>query len=229
MTRTFVIEDDHQSGRFDAVPRERLRMNHQIAQTANIGLITEYQGLDWLIHGWGEHGTESRIVWDQSVWSIKHKDSVVIKTGPWKRGTSDRESLDVPWGLLDHAGFTLLRGGGHTPAHLDDPRQLHANDAVLAGLTPAFRQIIGDLKPDAVSLSFDLNRQVTLARNQAQIEDAVKGLGLHLLVPPGTTHKPGRRIDAFLVSRGKDEQEMLSWLAGYDHRGIRRTRKVRVA
>lgn len=231
MAKTVVLEDDHQSGRYDAVPRQRLAMNHQIAQTAHLAVITEYQGLKWLIHGWGEHGTESRIVWDQSFWKPRAHGHVSIPTVDWKRGTSKRSSLDIPWVFLEAVDFdlTMLRGGGHTPAHLSDPAQARANEQVLQGLAQKFRPIIGDHHPDQVSLSFDFNRKLTLARNADLINHAAKPLGLHLLVPPGTTHRPANRIDGFLVSKGTDKQEMLDWVPGFDHRGVQRKRRVRAA
>lgn len=229
---TLLIEDDHQSGRFDATKRERLAMNHQIAQTSVVALITEYHGLGFAINGWGEEGDETRLVWDRDFWNVKDRGAVRIMTGPWKRGANERDDLILPWVLLsseEYPEFTLLRGGGHTPAHPDDPDQARANEKVFAGLAPGFREIVGDHKPKQTSLSFDTNRQLTVARNVEFINKSVKPLGLHLLVPPGATRKPGHRIDAFVVSRGKDEQNMLNWIDGYDHRGIRRERKTRVA
>lgn len=229
--RMVDYEDGHQSGRFDAQPRPRLAMNHQIAQTCGVALITEYLGLNFMINGWGDHGAEARIVFDQDLWHAEQVGSVHLKTSPWKRGTDQREGLDIPWALLRSKKFklTLLRAGGHLPAHLDDHPQEVANTQALHGLGPAFRPVLGDLHPDQVSMSFDFNRQLTLAKNADLINGAVKPLGLHLLVPPGMTHRPNHRIDGFVVSRGSDKQEMLDWVDQYDHRGVRRQRRVRVS
>jgi hypothetical protein len=213
------MRDVHQSGRFDATHDRRLAVGSVIEDAASVGLLTEGVGFA-LLSGWLSSGNETRVLWRDSSWEMTEHGLEPIATPPWKRGTALRKSVEIPWALLRHRkrGVTLLRGGGHLPAHLFLPKQLAANRAALDGLRAAIVPVIERLQPDQVTLSFDFNRDLRFARQRRIVQRSVRDTGLRLVVPPEGTRLM-RKIDAFLTTGESPECTMLDRSAGFDHRG----------
>jgi len=221
--------DGHQSGRFDATDVEDRAMVDQLTSKCSVAVVTEGIGLArHFPAGWGVVGRETIIAFDSDVWELLEHDIESVRTPAWKRGVSNRESVEFTWALLRHrvTGATLLRVGGHLPAHLYRRAQRAANLAALRGLGPILRRLIRDHTPDEVDLSCDFNRELRLRRNRDLIERSVRGVGmpLHLIVPPRSTLRL-RKIEGFVATRGVCT--MLDRRRGYDHRGIRRRSIIR--
>lgn len=212
-----VLNTGHQSGRFDARPLQRRGMMHQLTETSRAWVLTEAVGEN-MPDGYRSVGHETRVGYGVGRWHLADDGVESLRTGPWKRGTSRRRSVDITWGLLEDKSTTatLLRFGGHLPAHLDDPDQEAANETALLAMGPLIRELIAEFAPDKSIGSLDFNRELTLARNRKLIERAMRGTGLDLIVPPKPTHH-GRTIDGFLANAG--DVTMLRPKPGYDHRG----------
>jgi hypothetical protein len=216
-----IVDDGHQGGRFDATDKQKTAMGKQIADTLKVCLLTEAVGFD-PPPGWGQIRGETKVLFDRKVWRRTESGKLVIPTPEWVRGTDRRDTVEFTWGLLTDAKTrkrTLLRGGGHWPAHLTDRAQKAANDAVLAQMGPLLADLIKQTKPDETSFSWDVNRDLRLERNRALVTKALKGTGLHLVVPPQATFGAQRKIDCFAISSALWTRHMLARKTGFDHRG----------
>jgi hypothetical protein len=215
------MRDVHQSGRFDATNSRRLVLGGVIEDAASVALPTE--GVEFhVLDGWLSFGNESKVLWRDSSWEMKHHGVEKILTPEWKRGNSLRKSVEIVWALLRHKRrrTTLFRGGGHLPAHLSDAKQRAANRAALDGLRAAVWPVVERLEPDQVTLSFDFNRDLRQLPQRHLIQESVRDTNLVLVVPPEGTHGL-RKIDGFLTTGRSRECSMLENSAGFDHRGVR--------
>lgn len=214
-----IIRDAHQSGHAIAsVDQDQVALGG-IAAAATVGVLTEGVGVR-MLDGWACRGHETKVLWNAAKWTRVADGVESIATPAWKRGRSPRESVEITWALLQHVkwGVTLLRAGGHLPAHLFMRSQRAANEAALKGLAGVLEPIMGDHNPNVSTASFDLNRPVNDASQRRAVQSAVEGTGLRLIVPPQPTL--GRRtIDAFLTTGPLAQAAMLPRVRGYDHRG----------
>lgn len=219
-----TFSDGHQSGRFDANDTQDRAMVDQLTAKCSVAVVTEARGLArHFPAGWGVVGDETLIAFDSDVWDLLDHGIESAPTPAWRRGGSRRESVEFTWGLLRHrvTGETLLRVGGHLPAHLYLAAQRAANRAALLALGPILRRLIHEHRPDDFDLSCDFNRELRLKRNRDLIERSVRNIGIdvHLIVPPRPTLRL-RKVEGFVARRGTCT--MLDRKRGYDHRGIRR-------
>jgi len=220
-----IVRDAHQSGRFDAPDAQERKMLGNLARAAIVGVVTEavhpsgahLKPLD----GWKTSGKETKVVWDDSAWDLAASDVESLTTPDWKRGRRAMQSVDITWVLLRHrkTGLTLLRLGGHLPAHLYRASQRAANQAALDALGPLIERLIAEHAPDITTASFDLNRNLRRKSQRLIVREAFKGTGLHLVVPPKGTHRLAK-IDALLTSGDLPDPEMLPRVKRYDHRGF---------
>jgi len=224
-----IIRTAHQSGRFDATAAQQAAMLAQLTARCSVAVVTEAARLrvDDLPETWRQVGTETEVLWDRDQWRSPNFGVLEIPTPPWIRGNTHESSVKITWaGLASKAtpSFTLLRGGGHLPAHLFRPAQKRANDAALAGLAAALAPVIAQVQPDEVTLSFDFNRPLTSTTQRRLIEAAVAPLhiqrGLRLVAPPKAT-RGLRVIDGFLTTARLHDVAMLARMPGLDHRGAR--------
>jgi hypothetical protein len=218
-----ILRDAHQSGRFDATDAEEGRMLGDLDKAANIGLITEAKAItdDDLPEGWDCEGDETKVVWDAAKWDLVTFAIRSIPTPTWKRGASKRDTVDITVCQMMHAktDLTLLRLGGHLPAHLFHKAQLAANKAALDALGPLVQSLQAAHSPDVTTASFDLNRDMRRRSQRRIVREAFAGTGLHLVVPPKGT-RGLRKIDALLTTAPLATAEMLPKAAGFDHRGF---------
>lgn len=218
--------DIHQSGFHGVGPDRRKAMNHDVAAQCSVAALTEQQGFDFLVKGWGQHGTESKIVWDAERWSLVRGGSVVVPTSHWVRGTSRRDSVVWTWALLSRVRdphYLMQRVVVHLPAHLFDRDQMLANEQAVEGAVDPLLELQKGYEPTETTISLDGNREVRLPKNQRFFNQLAQPLGLTLLIPPGATLRGAlhRRIDPFMTD-AHSRLSMIDWLPGYDHRGVRR-------
>lgn len=215
-----IIEDAWQGGRFDATRAERaVAVRRIIASGCTVAGMSEAKDLR-VPAGWEMHGDESRVFFDTSVWTPRRAGTIVIRTGNWRRGASERDTVEFPWVPLVHprSKVRLLRAVGHFPAHLTDPDQKAANTTALKALPERIAALMASTGADECSLSMDLNRDLRLKRNQDLVRRSFKGTGLHLVIPPKGTYGQ-RKIDCFLVTTGLYVRHMLAPAKGFDHQG----------
>lgn len=213
--------DCHQSGRYDATVAQKHHMVDEVVAQCSVAVITEAVGWQLARSTWSEVGHETKVIWSDSRWRRQDAGHPQIHTGEWVRGTDHRDYVEIQWALLQHreTGHTLLRAGGHLPAHLYRPAQSRANLAGLRGIPDVLGPVIGDHKPDKVIVSLDFNRELTLKRNHYLIQHAVRGANvpLKVIAPPKGTFGL-RKIDGYLTDNGY--VTMLDRLPGFDHRGM---------
>lgn len=214
-----ILRDAHQSGRFDVTTVEAKLMVRSLAEEATVGVVTEAKDLHFA-GSWRSVGDETKIAWDDTVWELLDHGVEAVPTPDWKRGTSRRKSVEIAWALLRHrkTGLTLLRLGGHLPAHLFNRAQLAANQAALDALGPLVLRLQAEHSPDITTASFDFNRDMRRRAARRIVREAVKDTGLHLVVPPEGT-RGRRKIDAFLTDGPLAAVDMLPRSKGFDHRG----------
>lgn len=214
-----ILRDAHQSGHAIATTSQDEHALAGITNAATVGVLTEAIGVR-MPDGWNCRGQETKVLWDAARW-VRLADGVEsIATPAWKRGSSHRESVEVTWALLQHVrtGLTLLRGGGHLPAHLFVRSQRVANETALNGLARVLEPLMAGHGPDTTTVSFDFNRALNTVSQRHVVGKAVEGTRLRLIVPPRPTL--GRRtIDAFLTTGPLAQAAMLPRVRGYDHRG----------
>lgn len=220
------MRDAHQSGHAAATRRQHVRALQQLTDACSVGVLTEAVGVP-VPAGWRRTPTETAVLWDDARWLRRDSGVARILTPPWTRGTSRRTSVDLGWGLLENraSGRTLLRVGGHHPAHLDDPDQKAANDAVLEELGITLRRLHDHTRPDVLTYSADWNLDVRHVDNAREIRHTARSSGLRmtLVVPPKPTIGliRGRTIDAALTTAAAEQlPAMLDRVRGYDHRGF---------
>lgn len=215
-----IVQDAHQSGRFDASDDERAAMLTALAQVATVGVLTEAVGV-LPIEGWLSAGAETKVFFDTSAWVLEEHGKTSLPTPPWHRGSSLRTTVDLTWALLSDVdtGLTLLRVGGHLPAHLFKKPQAVANQAALTALGPALKALRTEHRPDVTTASFDFNRPLSSGKQRGIIREAVRGNHLKLVVPPKAT-RGLRKIDGFLTSGDLPEPSMLPKAKGFDHTGV---------
>lgn len=214
-----ILRDCHQSGHAIATVEQDQRALAGISAAASVGVLTEAVGIR-MLDGWASVGHETKVLWDAAKWVRVANDTESIDTPQWKRGRSARTSVELTWALLQNVktGITLLRGGGHLPAHLFLGSQRRANQTALDGLAGVLEPLMAEHNPTVTTTSFDLNRAVNTTAQRRIVEKAVQGTGLRLIVPP--QHTLGRRtIDAFLTTGKLADARMLPRVRGYDHRG----------
>lgn len=220
------MRDAHQSGHATATRKQHQRALAQLTATSSVFALTEARGVP-APAGWRRTSTETALMWDDARWLCHDQDVTRIDTPPWIRGTSHRRTVDLGWTFLEHRahGRTLLRIGGHHPAHLDDADQAAANAAVLEQLAATLRDLSDRLQPDVLTYSADWNLDMRRAGNAATLASLARRSRLPLapVVPPKPTlgRLRGRTIDAALTTVGRPlEVAMLDRVRGYDHRGF---------
>jgi hypothetical protein len=214
-----ILRDAHQSGHAIALAVDDLAALQGIANAATVGVLTEAVGVK-MLDGWASVGHETRVVYDEARWQLMAQGVESAPTPAWKRGRSPRTSVEFAWALLRHkrTGVTLLRVGGHLPAHLYKPSQRRATEAALTALGPLILRLDAQYDPAVITASFDFNRDLTRASQRKLIEDSVAGTGLRLVAPPKSTL--GRRtIDGYLTNGPLAAVRMLPRVHRYDHRG----------
>ena len=219
--------DGHQSG-FHGVNRDqREEMNSLVACFTDVCGLTEQTGFRFLAKEWHEWGDESKIVWNRHLWTECDMGVISVATVAWTRGTARKTSVEFPWVFLEHAadGQTLLRPVCHLPAHRYKPSQRKAGNQAIRGFGRRLAVLQDRLRPDETTVTGDGNVDFRLDRNVRMFEEALHPAGLRVLVPPKATLRGAarRRIELWATSRPRgDGLEMLPWLDGYDHRGIKR-------
>ena len=215
-----IVRDAHESGRFDAPDAQERKMLGNLARRAIVGVVTEAVGLKPL-DGWLTYGKETKVLWEDATWELIDSGTESLPTPNWKRGTSKRTTVDITWAVLRHRkkGLTLLRLGGHLPAHLIKPSQKAANQAALDTLGPLVEQLIAEHAPDITTASFDLNRNLRRKSQRLIVREAFMGTGLRLVVPPKGTHRLAK-IDGLFTTGDLPDPEMLPRVKRYDHRGV---------
>lgn len=207
-----------QGGRFDATNNQDKKMTGQLDDLCTNFVLTEGMGVK-PPRGWAVNGVETRSYFDKKVWERRGDPiKLFIDTPNWIRGTRHMSHVPLELVFLHNDDRTLLLGGGHLPAHLNEKAQRLANEAALAGLKKKLLPVMKDLNPDITTLFFDVNRDLKLEKNRELLNKAVRGTGLKLVKLP----KPdlgGRFISCFLTTGNKPHAEMIDRISGYDHRG----------
>lgn len=225
-----VFHDIHQSGFHGVTHPQRRRCDRLVAEQCSVAGLTERHGLKFLVPGWGEYGNETKLVWAERKWRLIESDTIVIPTVTWKRGNSTKHTVEIPWVFLERktafgGPYTLLRLDFHFPAHLFDKNQRTANATAFEQQGEQILALQRHLHPDETTEAGDGNRDFRLSKNVHTMEHGLAGTHMNVLVPPAKTIRGvlGRRIDVFA---GHGDLEMLPWLDGYDHRGIKRTSRT---
>lgn len=210
-----IVRDSHQSGFHGAT---QTQWEDAVLALSSVGVVTESVGFK-APEGVGSVGRETRILFREDRWTVEHHGVEHITTPRWTRGRDQRETVDITWALLRHrSGLSLLRFGGHLPAHLFNAAQLAANKTALDGLAGVVEPLQAHYSPDVTTGSLDFNRNLKAASQRRIIREACGETGLRLVVPPKATRRL-RTIDGFLTTGDLASAGMLDRRKGFDHRG----------
>lgn len=217
------MRDAWWAGLYSATDKQDERVLEEIATQTTIGAISEAKGVP-MLPDWESVGCDVKIIFMPQHWRLIEHGAQHIATVDWKRGNSPRDEVLWNWAFLrnTHTNLKVLRIATHLPAHLFRLNQRRANQMALDDLERVMVPVQEAYKPDLTNLSMDANRDVRLDRNKKIIKQAIKPLGLKLVIPPEGTEKR-RKIDVFGTDGNVTEIAMFDDMPGRDHMGIHMT------